>query len=755
MVSSFRPTAEESAIVDNIFSRGEVRDLGFLPGDVALEMFTKTQLPVEILSDIWNIADSDRKGWLTRPQTGATVRLIGWAQAGMKPTPELLEKAGPLAHIHDLSSAASSVPHVPPFTPEHKEKFHKLFISGEPVDGLIQGKKAREMFSKSMLSEDSLSKIWQLADTQHREALDVTDFAIAMHLIQWLMNSSCAVLPEALPKGLYEEAASSPLASPQSTPKAYLSVQSQSPPSSSPRRPSPKPASGSGKPTRRASLSPLPSPSPSRLSPSAPSGSSRRASYSPLQSSRSGEKSGWEIPFELRTRANREFDALDPFQNGSIPDNVSLPFLMESKLPPEDLTSIWVLADLNGDGNLTREGLAIALYLVDERLRGRSIPTTLPSSLKPPEPVREPVKQKPPLIPPKSPKPSGSIKLPRRPPPERPKIIPPPPPAKPPSLSPRSPERSPEPKPSISVFVDHLTPGDAFRRRASSVVYPTLPSQANHARFSSVWPQEDKLLVSSSQLPTHALTNLNPQDIIIAQLNRRIQDMQLSVAQLRVSNNEQAVTLTNVTQENVSLRVVIEELQSQIRSHDLASQWAVNQVLVGENEGLRTALQATKDELGQLQASHTDTELHRIEIEDLRRDNERLHNQVDEMRASTTQLPWSGGDSELQTLINEDLARENARLRLESQEMQDNLADHAEQRRVNGELVQTNERLQTEAQTVRTRFETQRREFDQLQREVEQLRAQLRAGRSHAAQRSHDADIPPPAYAEVPTAMLD
>jgi len=42
------------------------------------------------------------------------------------------------------------------------------------------------------------------------------------------------------------------------------------------------------------------------------------------------------------------------------------------------------LADLNNDGRLTRDGFAVAFHLIQGKLSGKEIPTTLPASLMPP-----------------------------------------------------------------------------------------------------------------------------------------------------------------------------------------------------------------------------------------------------------------------------------------------------------------------------------------------------------------------------------
>jgi len=42
------------------------------------------------------------------------------------------------------------------------------------------------------------------------------------------------------------------------------------------------------------------------------------------------------------------------------------------------------LADLNGDGRLTRDGFAVAMHLIQKKLAGQDIPAKLPPSLIPP-----------------------------------------------------------------------------------------------------------------------------------------------------------------------------------------------------------------------------------------------------------------------------------------------------------------------------------------------------------------------------------
>ncbi|KAJ6567192.1 hypothetical protein DFH09DRAFT_454144 [Mycena vulgaris] len=671
MPLNFTPSAAESALVAQLFARGEPHKLGVLTGGAALDLFSKTNLSDQVLSEIWSIADKDGHGWLSPRQTAVAIRLIGWAQAGVKATPELLEKPGPLADIPDVPRAGPSKiasPVIPSFAPEDKAKFQRLFLSTGPVNGMISGDKAREIFSKSKLPAEMLSQIWELADTEHRGALDSTDFAIAMHLIQGLMNKQFSTLPAFLPNELHQQAAvepSSPLVTTPSSPSASPSISN----------------------SYRLSVETDLSKRSSRIDSSA----SSRHSDDHVKTST------WDIPAGVKDIADRQFDVLDPLKQGFIHDNISLPFLLESKLPPDELARIWTLADVNGDGKLTRDGFAIALFLIAECRQANPGPASPALSLKPPD------------------TPNGQSTQDRH-----------------------------QYPPEKTVNRD-LSPSENLQRRGSRVLYPSLPAQSNNIRFSSVWSPNDTGI-------TGLTTPINPHDAAIAHLTRQGQEMQTLIAQLRKSHVEKATTITELTQENVSLRIMVEELQIQATTDDPESHQVVNQVLVKENEGLRTTVQQLQDSLRQLQASSSDVEMQRIQYEDLVRENERLQKQVTEMRESTTQLPWSGGDSELQTLINEDLARENARLRTEAREMQENVAQlqestagYEEQQRLNAELALDNERLHESARTMQTRFDAQRRELRQLSREIDRLKTQLRTNTA-AGPSGHDADVPPPAY---------
>ena len=93
--SNFTPTPSESALVNRIFTLFDTQKFGVLTGDVAVKAFAGANLSPTHLGEIWNIADEDNNGWLSRKGVSIAVRLIGWAQKGEKVSKDLLGRRKP------------------------------------------------------------------------------------------------------------------------------------------------------------------------------------------------------------------------------------------------------------------------------------------------------------------------------------------------------------------------------------------------------------------------------------------------------------------------------------------------------------------------------------------------------------------------------------------------------------------------------------------------------------------------------------
>jgi epidermal growth factor receptor substrate 15 len=100
MSSSFVASKGELALVSQIFVRAGSQLSGVVTGDAAVEIFaTKVGLPPDVLSTIWNLADEENTGNLTKKGVAIAVRLIGWAQRGAEITPDLVNACAKLVMV--------------------------------------------------------------------------------------------------------------------------------------------------------------------------------------------------------------------------------------------------------------------------------------------------------------------------------------------------------------------------------------------------------------------------------------------------------------------------------------------------------------------------------------------------------------------------------------------------------------------------------------------------------------------------------
>eukprot|EP00047_Mylnosiga_fluctuans_P003555 m.229726 g.229726 ORF g.229726 m.229726 type:complete len:550 (+) comp11949_c0_seq1:110-1759(+) len=69
-------------------------------------------------------------------------------------------------------------------------KYRNIFQSASPIDGMLPGEAAKAVLVKSKLPFEILGKIWALSDIDGDGALDVDEFAVAMHLCHQAMAGS-------------------------------------------------------------------------------------------------------------------------------------------------------------------------------------------------------------------------------------------------------------------------------------------------------------------------------------------------------------------------------------------------------------------------------------------------------------------------------------------------------------------------------------------------------------------------------------
>ncbi|KAF5027682.1 hypothetical protein F66182_166 [Fusarium sp. NRRL 66182] len=367
---------DEKRTYGQLFRQADSDSVGVVVGEVAVRFFHKTGLDSRILGEIWQIADKENRGFLTPAGFGIALRLIGHAQAGREPTPEIALQQAPLPRFDGIApqgGAVGGIPppppvpvssppppaalqaqstggpiRIPPLTPEKVAQYSGLFERQPLQAGQLPGDQARTIFEKSGLPNEALGRIWQLADTEQRGALVLTEFVIAMHLLTSMKTGALRSLPNVLPAGLYEAASRRPV-------------------------------------SRQGSGGPGISAIPRQLS-----GTAQVRTNSPLGrppvSPQPGGASDWAVSPADKARFDQIYADLDKGNKGYITGEEAVPFFSQSNLPEDSLAQIWDLADTNSQGQLTRDQFAVAMYLIRQQRTGRSVPlpSTLPANLIPP-----------------------------------------------------------------------------------------------------------------------------------------------------------------------------------------------------------------------------------------------------------------------------------------------------------------------------------------------------------------------------------
>jgi epidermal growth factor receptor substrate 15 len=212
------------------------------------------------------------------------------------------------------------------------------------------------------------------------------------------MTGSLSFIPTSLPPGLYQQASGAP-------PAAASAILSHSTGGSNSNfTPSPVTSSfphrvqthNTGQPLQpqySGYNKPTPPQLPVRPSAGSPFGASAFAQPQP--------PAQWDVTPTEKASSDNFFNSLDSGRRGYIEGDVAVPFMLDSKLPEDDLALIWLvlfsstfcfpslpshrdLADLNNDGRLTKDGFAVAMHLIQNKLKGVPIPSSLPPTLVPP-----------------------------------------------------------------------------------------------------------------------------------------------------------------------------------------------------------------------------------------------------------------------------------------------------------------------------------------------------------------------------------
>lgn len=354
---------DEKRVYSQLFQQADTDRLGVVTGEVAVKFFEKTKLAPNVLGEIWQIADQENRGLLTKAGFCMALRLIAHYQAGRDPSLELAFKPGPLPRFDGINIQATSpsvanappIPlqpqgsgiRIPPLLPEKAAQYSSLFDRSGAQNGILAGESAKAIFERAGLPNEILGRIWGLADCEQKGALDFTEFVIAMHLITSFKSRTMTALPSALPPALYEAAS---------------------------RRGQPAPRQGP------AGVARLPT-GPQRTS--SPLARPPNFGTPPTQSAQTTGQN-WLVSPQEKAKYDQFFDNIDTGKTGFLDGEQAVSFFTDSGLSEEALASIWDLADVRSEGRLNREEFAVAMYLIRQQRSGAPLPAFLPAALVPP-----------------------------------------------------------------------------------------------------------------------------------------------------------------------------------------------------------------------------------------------------------------------------------------------------------------------------------------------------------------------------------
>ncbi|XP_030258272.1 epidermal growth factor receptor substrate 15-like 1 isoform X4 [Sparus aurata] len=337
-------------------------------GDAA-QFLKKSGLSDSTLGKIWDLADSERKGYLDKRGFFIALRLVASAQGGNDISLNNLNRNLAAPKFRDTSSPLLSASTSGPdsqwaIRPDEKGKFEAIFESLSPLNGLLPGDKVRPVLVNSKLPLDVLGKIWDLSDVDKDGHLDKDEFIVAMHLVYRAMEKE--PVPATLPTSLIP--------------------------------PSKRKKFASGLPGAVAVLPAMPGlmggPAPLKesLRSTPPLGtagllSSSTVNLSPKHSFKSSSPPAvnWVVPVADRERYDDIFKKADTDNDGLVNGTEVIEIFMQSSLSQTMLAQIWGLADTKQTGKLTREQFSLAMYLIQQKTtKGVDPPSTLTPDMIPP-----------------------------------------------------------------------------------------------------------------------------------------------------------------------------------------------------------------------------------------------------------------------------------------------------------------------------------------------------------------------------------
>ncbi|CAH1257083.1 EPS15L1 [Branchiostoma lanceolatum] len=290
----------------------------------AAAFLKRSGLRESVLHKIWNLADQEGAGYLDKNGFIVALQLVSLAQHGQDVSLENLSPSIPpptmAENISGTTRAAWAI------KTEEKLKFDTIFDTLDPVNGILTGDKVRPVLLNSKLPVEILGTVWDLSDIDKDGCLDKEEFAVAMHLVYRALDKQ--PVPTTLPPELI-------------------------PPSK--RGPSP-------------GLAPGPSPA---------------ALTSPAHALHA-QPTPWVVTPGDKMKYDNIFRQADTDKDGFVSGGEVKDVFMQSGVPQNVLAHIWTLCDEKQAGLLNAEQFALAMWLLQQQVKGIDPPQQLSPEMIPP-----------------------------------------------------------------------------------------------------------------------------------------------------------------------------------------------------------------------------------------------------------------------------------------------------------------------------------------------------------------------------------
>ncbi|XP_015433947.1 PREDICTED: epidermal growth factor receptor substrate 15-like 1 isoform X2 [Dufourea novaeangliae] len=345
-----------TAIYEAYYNQVDPNGYGRIGAMEAARFLKKSQLSDVILSKIWDMADPQSRGSLDKSGLFVALKLCALAQAGRDLNMSNLNMELPPPKMGDIpiipqKNVVNSLPVITPVNnedwsikPAERAKYDQLFDSLRPSNGYIPGNNVKGVLMNSKLPLDTLGKIWDLADMDKDGMLDRHEFVVAMHLVYKALEKYA--IPSALPPELMPPGKRKDITIPVSKSPAPIGMTTAPPP-----------------------IPPLPN-------------VSAVQSMAGLDMAKTSVQ--WVVSAEEQIAAEKMFLQSDLDMDGFVSGIEIKDVFLQSGLPQTDLAIIWNLCDICQSGKFNREQFALAIWFINQRLKGVDLPATLLPEMIPP-----------------------------------------------------------------------------------------------------------------------------------------------------------------------------------------------------------------------------------------------------------------------------------------------------------------------------------------------------------------------------------